>query len=412
MSDLLTKRLIPALAIADRDDRHGKLMDLWSMGLIPEIAGGAGGFNQAGDVITKTADGRDLNQVWSDFQAALQLYNANRDRLLGIMTFPVTQPIEDVFQGGDTVNFEEASEYGVPRGVRAAVPTYFSLGYGFKWWDIGLRFTWKFLAEAEATQVDSLNNQILEADNRNVFQEIMKAVLNNNTRSARISGNNYNVFPLYNGDSTVPPVYKNTVLTAPHSHYLVSGAATVESADFQDMEDHLKHHGYTWQNGTALVALVNSAQLPTIRTFRVDTGSTYDFIQSQATPDWALSPADIIAMTGQRVSAAPPSSWNGMTVAGRYGPWLIVEEDLIPAGNMLGLASGGTEDARNVVGLREHRNSGLRGLRLVKGPDADYPLIDSYYQRGFGTGVRQRGAAVVMQIKASGSYVIPTGFTY
>ena len=101
-----------------------------------------------------------------------------------------------------------------------------------------------------------------------------------------------------------------------------------------------------------------------------------------------------------------------MTVAGRYGPWLVVEEDLIPAGYMLGLASGGTQDARNLVGVRDHANSSLRGLRLVKGPDNDYPLVDSYYQRGFGTGVRQRGAGVVMKIAAAGGYTIPTGFTY
>jgi hypothetical protein len=40
----------------------------------------------------------------------------------------------------------------------------------------------------------------------------------------------------------------------------------------------------------------------------------------------------------------------------------------------------------------------------------DYPLIDSFYQRGFGTGVRQRGGGVVMQIKASGVYDIPTPY--
>ena len=59
------------------------------------------------------------------------------------------------------------------------------------------------------------------------------------------------------------------------------------------------------------------------------------------------------------------------------------------------------------VGLREHVNTSLRGLRLVKGPNPDYPLIDSFYQRGFGTGVRQRGGAVVMKITA-GSYSAPT----
>jgi hypothetical protein len=51
----------------------------------------------------------------------------------------------------------------------------------------------------------------------------------------------------------------------------------------------------------------------------------------------------------------------------------------------------------------------LRGLRLVKGRSADYPLQEAYYQRGFGTGVRQRGGAVVMKI-TTGGYTVPTQY--
>jgi hypothetical protein len=49
-------------------------------------------------------------------------------------------------------------------------------------------------------------------------------------------------------------------------------------------------------------------------------------------------------------------------------------------------------------------------LRLVKGRTPDYPLIDSFYNRGFGTGIRHRGAGVVMQITASGTYTIPAAY--
>ena len=37
-----------------------------------------------------------------------------------------------------------------------------------------------------------------------------------------------------------------------------------------------------------------------------------------------------------------------------------------------------------------------------------YPLVDSFYQRTFGVGTRHRGAACVVQVKASGSYTAPT----
>lgn len=405
--------LVPAHAI----DR-ASIEDLAALGLIPEISGGARGFNQLGGVVTMTSDGRDLNALWAEYQAALGMYNAERDRLMQVLTYPVTDVVEDVFQGGDTVDFEEATEFGVPRGIRAVPPTYFSLGYSFKWYDIGVRFTWQFLAESSTEQVDNLNNLILEADNRNQFTRVFSQLLNNVTRTATINGQNYNVFPIYNGDSTIPPRYKNTVHSSAHQHFLTSGAATVDSGDFcgaGSMEAHLAHHGYSWQEGTALIAIVNSAQMATIRTFKVSTGSTYDFIQSQGLPSWSLTPTDVAALQAAALAgitpSVPPASWNGLTVQGRYGPWLIVEDDLVPAGYMIGFASGGNYSGSNVIGIREHRNSTLQGLRLVKGPDSDYPLIDSYYQRGFGTGVRQRGAAVVMQITA-GAYAIPTGYTY
>lgn len=404
--------IVPAHASSERVDPR-----LWKeLGLLPGIAGAEYGYNQTGDIVTETVDGRPLNDLWAEYQRALALYNADRDTLMSVLTFGVTNLIEDVFQAGNTVNFEEASEFGVPVGVRAAPPAFFSLGYSFRWYDVAARYTWQFIAENPASQLDRIQDLVFEADNRLMFTQVMKQVLNNVTRIAKIDTNNYNVFPIYNGDSTVPPRWKNTIHTAPHTHFLVSGGATVVSGDLDDMEAHLTHHGYGWEEGTALILLVNTAQFDVIKSFRVADGDSWDFVQSQGLPSWAVNPDTLTAlMTAVQAAVgtpAPPSSFNGLTVSGRYGPWLVVKEDLVPAGYMIGLASGGDNDARNLVGIREHVNQSLRGLRLVKGRDPDYPLIDSYYQRGFGTGVRQRGAAVVMQIKASGSYDIPTGYAW
>jgi len=387
--------------------------ELLKMGIIPGISGGATGFNQAGDIITQTQDGMDLNDLWNDYVALLTTYNSERDRLMSVLTFPVTQVVESVFQGsGELVDFEEASEFGVPRGVRVPpLETAFSLAYDFKWYDVGARFTWKFLADAEARQVDILNNAILEADNRLMFTKSMRAVFNNVTRTANIKDQNYNVYPLYNGDATVPPMYKNVQPSTPHQHYLVSGGASVDSGDLDEMETHLRHHGFSWQNGTQLILLANSQETAQIRTFRVADGDTYDFIPNTQDPSWAFSIEQLLAMQeAAGLRQTPPTTFQGLTVIGRYGPWLIVEEDLIPAGYMLGLASGGDLNPGNLVGIREHTNAGLRGLRLVKGPNPDYPIIESYYQRGFGTGIRQRGGGVVMQVKASGTYDIPAAY--
>lgn len=373
--------------------------------ILMEAAGMARGTNTEGDVITQTIDGRPLNDIWAEFQRSLNFWNEDRSTLVNALTFGVTQPIEDVPQitGED---FEEASEFGEPKGIRGG--DYFSLGYDFKWYDLAVRYTWKYLAEATAAQVESLNNMALEADNRLVFSRVLKAIFNNVNRVANIRGQNINVYPFYNNDGTVPPKWKTYTHTGTHTHYLTSGAVTVDSGDLDEMETHLKHHGYGRQAGATLILLVNSAQTATIRTFRVATGSSYDFIAAAGQPPWLLPTNTGGVVTPQ--GAGIPATVGGLEVMGRYGPWLVVEDDYIPAGYLVGIATGGVNQATNPVGIREHQNAGLRGLRLVKGRDNDYPLVDSFYQRGFGTGVRHRGAGVVMQLKVAAGYDIPADY--
>jgi hypothetical protein len=157
-----------------------------------------------------------------------------------------------------------------------------------------------------------------------------------------------------------------------------------------------------------MILLVNSVELAVIRTFRVATGASYDFVAASGQPPWLL-PTNTGGVVNPQ-GGAVPTTVNGLVVSGQYGPWLIVEDDYIPAGYMLGFATGGRNQATNPVGFREHQNAGLRGLRLVKGRDSDYPLVDSFYQRGFGTGVRHRGAGIVMQVTAAGAYTIPADY--
>ena len=390
---------VPSLALnKDTDIRL-----LQEMGLVPVLDGSARGYNAVSDVITQTADGRDLNQIWGEFQASLQIQNRYRDTLVNLLTFPVTQPIEDVPQAvGD--DFEEASEYGVPKGIRGAA--YFSLGYDFKWYDIAVRYTWMYLAEASAGQVESLHNQVLAADSRLMLNKVLKAVLNNLNRTATIRTQAVTVYPFYNADGTVPPQYKNNTFLGTHQHYITSGAATVDSQDLKDLLDTLKHHGYSAATGATMLLLANPQEVNTIRGFKTSTGALWDFIPSQGSPPFFIPTGSMVAGGPQ-----PPAQYQGLNVAGRYGDWLVIEEDYIPPGYMIGFATGGEQRASNPVGIREHANASLRGMRLVKGSDPDYPLVDSYYNHGFGTGVRQRGAGAVMQITAAGTYTIPASYT-
>jgi hypothetical protein len=403
--------VFPAFSTSNRAKKGMKLVDLKNLGFIPAIAGGAPvnddrnrGYNAAADLVTQTTDGVDLNELWDEYQQTVAMANAERQLMIDFLTFPVTDAVERVAQvsGAD---FEKASEYGEPVGIRPGT-AYFTLGYTLDWYDLAARYTWKFLADAPRSQVDANNSMALEADNRNIFNEVMRTLFSNQNRLADINGiQDVNVYALYNADGTVPPKYKSYTFDGTHTHYVTSGAATIDSGDLDLVIDDLVSHGYSKQNGMTIVMLVNRREAQVIRTFRVASGDSNDFIPAQGTPGMYL-PQNVELFGQGQVSA----NYRGLNVIGSYGDLMVIEEDTIPAGYTATIATGGRANLNNPVGLREHSNPSLRGLRLVKGPNPDYPLIDSFYNRGFGTGIRQRGGAFIMQITASASYTPPSAF--
>ena len=369
----------------------------------------ARGYNAAADVVKQLADGTPLDDVWNEYQATINIQNAQRQKLIDLLTFSVTNPVETVPQGGAGSDFEEASEYGVPQSTRPTSGV-FQLGFSFKWYDIATRFTWRFLAEASRAQVDAVHASVLEADNRLIFRDVMRTLFRNNNRTADINGQNYTVYSFYNGDGTVPPPYKNNTFNGTYTHFRSTGAATVDSGDLDEIITSFSKLGYGAENGTQLFVMVNEAQAAAIRLFRAGQTNantavaTYDFIPSQGQSLLMVSQNGQPTLVGSQVS----NTFRGMNVIGAYGPLLIIEESYVPAGYMVALASGGPGNIANPIGFREHAQPALRGLKLLPGKDT-YPLIDSYYIRGFGTGVRQRGAGMVMKVSA-GAYTIPTEY--
>lgn len=380
-------------------------MNIKSLHIGP-LTGRDGGYNDTRDVlVTSTTDGVDLNDLWDEFQASVALGNAQRQALIDFLSFPVTNNIETVTQLSGA-KFERASEYGEPRGQRQR-PAALSLGYDFAWYDLANRYTWQFLADADQAQVTANNAAALQGHNELVFELVLSALYGGNVnREADIDGQIIAVKGLWNADGTVPPKYKTNTFDGTHNHYMVSGAAVIDSGDLDDLFEQLRHHGYDKSNGVQQIVAVNSREGKVIRTFRVANGDTYDFVPA------AGEPVDSILDPGQQVSggARISSTFRGLRAIGTYGEMIIVEDDLFPVGYVLNVGSGGAANLNNPVGIREHKNAALRGLRLVKGRDADYPLIDSFYNVGLGTGIRQRGGAAVMQIKASGSYAPPAEY--
>lgn len=387
--------------------RGMELVDLESLGFLPGIAGGALGTHTAADIVTQTTDGRDLNAIWLEFMALLNAVNTQRQGLINFLTYNVQSPREMVAQVGTGIDFEDASEFGEPVGVRVN-PTYFDMGFGFKWYDLAGRYTWQYLADATAAMVESVANAAVEAYWRKLMYETLKTVFNPTNLITTINQQSVNVYKFYNNDGTVPPPYKNNTFLSTHQHYRTSGAATIVAGDLDEILTDFSQHGYTMERGYRTVLMVNTTQGAVIRSFKsVANGGTgqYDFITAQGQPGVIITTTQQLIGQGQ-----VPNTLAGLNVIGSYGPMLIVQDDWMPTAHIFAFTTGGASSLSNPIGMRQHANPGLRGLRLVKGRQPDYPLIDSFWAVGFGTGVRHRGAGMVMEITAAGAYTVPTEY--
>lgn len=374
------------------------------------------GFNNHGDLLTVTKDGRDLNALWADYQAVLADYNAQRQTLVDFLSYPVLDAIVSVPNIGSGGSFERATEFGVPKGIRPGVG-YTDMAVPFDWYDLAARMTWQFLADATQQQVDAIQNAAIEADSQLVFNSIMTRLFDNTNTTATLKGNPYNVYAFWNNDGNVPPPYRTKTFLGTHNHYTTTNGTVLEATDLDDLIENVTEHGYTKQLGYRIVVMINAAQAPTIRAFRSAASNTvpgtvdathadWDFIPAAGTAS-ALLPRDVV-LQGQQVA----NSLAGLTVIGSYGDALIVQDDYIPPGYLACFATGGQASLNNPIAFRQHVNPSLQGMRLVAGPKADYPLIESYYVRGFGVGVLQRGAGAVMQVVTGTTYTPPTTYSY
>src|SRR6185312_9971289 len=365
------------------------------------------GYNASGDILQKTRDGQDLNAIWDEYQSLLQEFNKTRQPLLDLLTFNVSQIIEDVPQAIEE-DFEEASEFGLPKAVRPNV-TVQSRAYDFKWYDVAARFTFQFLSDATQAQVDTVQAQILEADNRLQFRLVMKRLFNSANTSTTIQNVAYLAKPLYNADGEFIPNYKtNTFNPNTHTHYVTSGAATIDSGDVEALAGLLEEHGFNRVNGYQIVIMMNpSTVTPAMRAWRAGVTNqnsavaSYDFVPPSGTNI-------ILPSTVQLFGSQPAPTWAGFDVVGAYGPYLLAQDGNIPAGYVFGFATQCGSHSTYLIGIRLHAQPSLQGLILKGGDRNEYPLVNSTYIHGLGTGVPLRGAGAVMQITTNGSYTVPT----
>lgn len=385
-------------------DFGGSAYRMWKeTGIMLPIGGGAKGYNETADLLTRTVDGVSQDELWQEFNSTIAILNEQRSPLVQRLTFPVTVPYEEIMPIV-TEDFEKADEYAQPKGIRLGRP--WNMGYPLDYFDLATRFTFRFLGRVPASQLRAINNTALEADQWLVYKTILERVFDNRTIQATLedTGTVVNSYGFYNGDVTAlpvaPPTWKTYTHATTHTHYIPSGGSTVDAGDLDAMWTHIYHHGYT-QGGATVILLVNRQEANTIRTFRVADGDTYDFVARRDGIPFILDGQIVNQPSGDPTGI---STFPGYI--GDYGEVHVVEEDLIPAGYMFMFASGGRFAERNPIGLREHPNAALRGLKLIPAFER-YPLRESFYHHALGAGVRHMAAGVVMRIHAD-TYTIPS----
>lgn len=372
-----------------------------------DIVGADRGFNVGADVLTRTVDGVSYATLHNEIVDTLALQNKGRQAVSALFTSTTTDAFDQIAkEPGKGESFELASEFGVPQATRRGVE-YFRMGYPIEFYDLATRYTEKFLRDATADQVRLQLANVLEADNRLVFGLTMRALTNKTTSGSRlVNENGQTVYDLWDGSAgEVPPSFGGKTFSSSHDHYLVSGAASIDSGDVEALVTTIQEHGYGLrQSGERVVIMAHPNQSDAIWSWRRGQANAngaiarFDFIPAQGTPAF-LSAEDVIG-------DVPAGTFNGLDIEGSYGDALITKNYLVPDGYIIALASAGPNRERNPLRFREHVNPEWRGLLLRQ--HVSHPLRDSYHQRGFGVGVRHRGAAAVMQIKASGSYTSPT----
>ncbi|KZS84789.1 hypothetical protein B4U45_16740 [Mycobacterium persicum] len=364
---------------------------------------GLGGTQTHGDVlVNQLADGVTLDSVWLELGEVLALYNSHRSALANLLSYRTINAADAVPQNVKAEHFEEATEFGVPSGV--SDPSYLKLGYSWRDYDLALRCTWKYLRSATSEQVTNRITRALEADNRLVTGSILQRLF-----SPIVFTNDFghNCYGLWNADGMKPPNHMGRTFDGTHTHYLATNSTTLDPIHVENGIRHIAEHGYgtTQAARFLLLAHPNDIEASEIASWRAgvtyDTNKTprYDFIPSSNAPAY-ISQENIHG-------AVPPAEYEGLLVTGSYGKAWIIESYFIPQGYVAIVATGGPGSDANPVGFREHTNPAYRGLRRIPGQWRGYPLQDSFLARGFGTGVRHRGAAVAIQIAASPTYAPP-----
>lgn len=365
--------------------------------------GNRGGYSTRGDsLVNQTADGVSLQEMWGELIDATTAYNEARSVIASLLSYQTTATGDAVLQSVISELFDEATEFGVPMGI--SEPSYLKLGYNLRDYDKSLRATWRYIRDASAEQIQDRVRRIFEADNRLVTGLVLQRLF---SPTPYINDQMLTCYGLWSGDGIAPPAHMGQTFDGDHQHHLATNSTALRPSHFEAMRKHVMHHGYAETQAAQLILFIHPDDVETSGMTAWRAGIEYtagetpnfDFIVSSSAPAY---------LTTQHIEGTPPPpEYNSLPVLGSYAGVFVIQSYFVPKGYVALAASGGPNSIDNPVAVRQHANPAYQGLRLIPG-NSQYPLVDSFFARAIGVGVRHRGAAVVAQIVASTTYTEPT----
>jgi hypothetical protein len=325
--------------------------------------------------------------IWDVFERSLAAHNRQMVEMVDEFVQPTTERL--LGSGGiQTGDFEELHEYSTPRPQKVAPGQNLGLpmrnyGYGQQWTDL-------YLEEATVADLAGQFVAVLDADRRNIMNQINTAVYNtSNFNFVDIRRKDNVTLPvkrLANADGFSLPVGPNgeTFNGATHTHYLARVAAFA-STDLDALITTAQEH----YAGPVIVG-INAAQEAAVRAF---TGFN-------ATLDARIIPATTTAYAGGELDVTNPGN---RRIGVCNGAEIWVKSWAI-ANYLIAWNRG----APKALGFRTRNGTDapsgrLRPIYRQRG----YPLTMEGWAREFGVGVVSRVSMAILYVGGT-TYAAPT----
>lgn len=371
--------------------------------------------------------------LYDAIQQALQVYRELTQDITGILAVTSTVAKEAYAAALPGSNFSGAGllqvrgEYGKVLATRplqapfSEVESAFEVGYPIHAFGTRAMFTPEFLLRATVRDVNNQTVIALMQDYETLFRHVLAGIFDNQNYpflDDKVLGQNLGTFEvkrLLNADS-IPGVIRyddgSTVPLGAINHYKVSGTTQFTNGTFQMAHDALVQVGmdsdivyFISKNNEAEVRLLSDF-VPFDPPATDGPGRDPRIIDPQ--PQGPGIPGDL--PPSRSIVRSPRSIGRMRSVDANSGEVIILP--WMPTNYLFAM----DRSADKPVVIRESDIAALRGFNLVSADGmtpaigGDKLIVNKYWQRVFGVGVRNRANGVLVQITQNATYTAPQFF--